>query len=192
MPNEISAIMLQVIEALNKTGIKYAISGSIASSAFGVPRATMDADLIVDIRVADIRNLIGLLEKDFHIEAEIIKNALRYSSSFNIIHFKTSCKVDCYVLKNDEYEQIKFSRRRKENIRADKKTEVWFLSPEDIVLSKLQWFIKSSCISDRQWNDVIGVLKVQGRLLNKKYLQKWSAVLDLRDLLKKAEQASKT
>jgi len=188
MQDEILSVTSRVIETLDKLGIPYVVCGSIASSAFGLPRSTMDADIIVNLTEVQIPELISLLRDDFYIDAGAMRDAIKFQSSFNIIHYQTSCKIDCYILKRQPYEQIKFSRRRREYVLSEKCPMWYFLTPEDSILSKLQWYQISGGVSERQWRDIIGVLEVQGDILERSYLEKWSQQLGLTELLQKAIQ----
>ncbi len=175
-----------VLEALDRLAIPYYIAGSLASSAYGVPRSTMDVDLVVDIRTEHAPLLASLLARGYYVDENMIADAVTHSSSFNVIHLDTMFKVDLYVLTDTRFAQTQFSRRRKEAIRASPDLAAFLCSPEDAVLSKMDWFRKGGGVSERQWNDLVGVLKVQGKKLDVAYLGKWAAELGVSDLLDKA------
>jgi hypothetical protein len=100
-------------------------------------------------------------------------------------------KIDIFVAKNAPYDTEAFRRRRKDTLDEEQKTaEFYLVSPEDIILNKLEWFRLGGGISDRQWNDVLGVLKIQNNSLDDNYLKYWASELKLEDLLKKAVQDS--
>jgi len=178
-----------VAEAFEKLGVLYYIGGSIASSAYGMPRATMDVDMVSVLKPEHVRPLVQLLQSAYYIDENMILDAIKRQSSFNIIHLETMLKIDVFISKNAPYDIETLKRRRKDTLDEDQATADFYLaSPEDIVLNKLIWIRLSGGISDRQWNDVLGVLKVQENSLDKKYLRHWASELKVEDLLKKAFQ----
>jgi hypothetical protein len=180
-----------VAEAFEKLGILYYIGGSVASSAYGIPRSTMDVDMVSDLKRQHVRTFVKMLESSYYIDENMILEAIERRASFNIIHLETMLKIDIFVAKNAPYDREAFRRRRKDTLDEDQKTvEFYLVSPEDIILNKLEWFRLGGGVSDRQWNDVLGVLKIQKNSLDDKYLKYWASELKLEDLLKKAVQDS--
>jgi hypothetical protein len=185
-PDILSALQ-PVVNALEKFLIPYYIGGSIASSVYGMARATMDIDIIADVKLDHIELLKKELEKSYYIDGDMIKNAIENSSSFNLIHLETSIKIDVFVLKNIPYQKTAFERKVKDIFEDDDlEAEFYFSSPEDIIISKLQWYELGGKVSDRQWLDVVGVIKVQADSLDKNYLRNWTKKLDIFELLKNA------
>lgn len=178
-----------VAEAFEKLGILYYIGGSVASSAYGIPRSTMDVDMVSDLKPEHVRSFVRILEPSYYIDENMILDAIRRCSSFNLIHLETMLKIDVFITKNAPYDIETFKRRRKDTLDEEQKTaEFYLVSPEDIILNKLAWYRLGGGVSDLQWNDVLGVLKVQRDLLDKNYLQYWASELKLKDLLEKAFQ----
>ncbi len=178
-----------VAEAFEKMGILYYIGGSVASSAYGIPRSTMDVDMVSVLKPEHVRPLVKILQSAYYIDENMIFNAIERQSSFNLIHLETMLKIDVFISKNTPYDIETLRRRRKDTLDEEQVTaEFYLVSPEDIVLNKLIWFRLGEGVSDRQWNDVLGVLKVQENSLNKKYLNHWASELKVEDLLKKAFQ----
>jgi hypothetical protein len=129
------------------------------------------------------------MNTDFYVDADMIRDAITRRASFNVIHLKTMFKADIFVLKPDEWSNKEFSRARIEQFDTpDGKVSVNFASPEDTLLHKLVWYRLGNQVSDRQWGDVLGVLKVQGRLLDQAYLDHWAQKLNVADLLERAKQ----
>ena len=95
-------------------------------------------------------------------------------------------KIDIFILKPTSYDQEAFQRRRKDTLDEEQGLEFYLASPEDIILSKLEWYRMGGGVSERQWNDVLGVLKVQQGNLDITYLQRWAKELGLADLLTQA------
>ena len=176
-----------IIQAFENLSINYYIGGSIASSLYGIARATMDVDMVADIKNSQILPLKVLLQKNYYIDEQMIADAVRRKSSFNLIHLETMIKIDIFIPKEDQYQQNTIKRRIKDTLEeGDRAVEFYFSSPEDVIINKLQWYEMGQRISERQWLDVVGVIKVQGDSLDKEYLLNWSRRLNLAELLEKA------
>jgi hypothetical protein len=175
-----------VIQAFEKMSIPYYIGGSIASSVYGMARATLDVDIVADLKVDHIAPLKQFLEHQYYIDEDMIAEAIRTNSSFNLIHLETMIKIDVFIHENEPYQNEALQRKRKDTLEDNGKIQFYFSSPEDIIIHKLQWYKMGGLVSERQWLDVIGVIKVQGDLLDKKYLAGWSRKLGLSSLLKDA------
>lgn len=178
--------LVPVIFAFDKIGIRYYIGGSISSSIHGIPRTTMDIDIIADIKQEHVEVLYLSLEPGYYIDKDIIREAIKHNSSFNIIHFDSMMKIDIFILKQREFDREAF-KRKKLDVQdiGSTRFEYFISSPEDIILSKLEWFKMGGEVSERQWRDIIGVLKVQDNNLDMEYLQKWIDRLHLTDLWKR-------
>lgn len=175
-----------VIQAFEKLFIPYYIGGSIASSVYGMARATLDVDIIADLKINHIAYLNQILEHQYYIDEDMIADAIRTSSSFNLIHLETMIKIDVFIHKEDSYAEMALRRKRQDTFEELANVEFYFSSPEDIIIAKLQWYKIGGFVSERQWLDTIGVIKVQGDLLDKKYLKSWSQKLGLSSLMQKA------
>ncbi len=184
---EILQAIQPVITALNELSIPYYIGGSIASSMYGIARATMDVDMVADIKPCHVSTLKQLLEKDYYVDENMIMDAMRRSSSFNLIHLETMIKIDIFFQKADSYSEQALNRKRKDVlVEYDDASEFFFSSAEDVIINKLKWFEMTERMSERQWLDVIGVLKVQNTKIDIEYLKYWCAKLDLVSLLEAA------
>jgi hypothetical protein len=176
-----------VIDALDALGIPYQIVGSVASSAYGIARSTLDVDLTADMSDRQVRPLFERLQSAYYIDEDRIRDAAERRSSFNAIHLESMVKIDVFIVKSEAYDQAAFARRRTENLGEDMTPRLLSIaSPEDVILYKLDWYRAGGCISERQWNDVLGVLKVQHVSLDIEYMHKWAAALNLTDLLLRA------
>ena len=114
----------------------------------------------------------------------MIKEAIDRLSSFNIIHLETAMKIDVFIQERDSYQNSTSNRKQKDTlVENDKSSEFYFSSPEDIILNKLKWYENGNRVSERQWLDVLGVIKVQGNSLDKDYLINWAQKLDIYNLL---------
>jgi len=175
-----------VIQAFEKLSIPYYIGGSIASSVYGMARATLDVDIVADLKVDHIAPLKQFLEHQYYTDEDMIADAIHTNSSFNLIHLETMIKIDVFIHQDQPYPLEALQRIRKDTFEDTANVEFYFSSPEDIIISKLQWYKLGGFVSERQWLDVIGVIKVQGDSLDTKYLARWSKKLGLFSLLQKA------
>jgi hypothetical protein len=178
------SVTMKVIKVLEECEINYLIGGSLGSSIYGIPRATLDADLVTELDRTKVEQLVEKLKDEFYIDAGMIHKAIQDQSCFNLIHLETMFKVDIFILKNDPYAQEEFSRRRPEII-AETGQMIQVASPEDIILTKLVWYKNGGFVADRQYQDAKGVLLVQEVLLDHDYLTHWAKVLGVDDLLGK-------
>jgi hypothetical protein len=183
---DIIEVALKVIKVFEKLGIPYHIGGSLASSAFGTARSTLDVDIVADIKPGQAFDISENLKEEFYVDSDMILDAIQKQSSFNLIHLDTVFKVDIFPLKHDPYNQQAFSRRFQKALSEDASRQLFFATPEDIILHKLTWYKAGEEVSDRQWNDVLGVMKVQGDQLDMVYLDRWAKELSVSELLKKA------
>lgn len=185
LPDPIS-VTFRVVDALEALGVVYLIGGSLASSVHGVLRATMDADIVADVRFEHAEPLASALRDAFYVDVEAIRDAVRHQGSFNVIHLETMFKVDVFTFKGRLFEESQVRRRVAQVVAADPERTAYVASAEDTVLSKLEWYRSGGEMSDRQWRDVVDVLKVQGDRLDHGYLRHWADVLKVEDLLERA------
>jgi hypothetical protein len=185
---DIIEIALGVVRIFEALGIEYYIGGSLASSAFGIARSTMDIDIAADIRQGQASVLEERLQTHFYVDREMIERAIREKSSFNIVHLETMFKIDIFVVSDEPYDKQAMARRLRKDLTADGANQADLSSPEDIILRKLLWYQSGGKISDRQWDDVLGVMRVQGEQLDAAYLELWAKRLSIFDLLQKAFQ----
>lgn len=177
------SVALRVVSALDRIGIPYLVGGSIASSVHGRPRTTQDVDIVAQVLGKHVAPLVAELERDFYVDADMIRDAVLRRASFNVVHLETMLKVDVFVFSGDELASEEMKRRVAVPLRD---MTVWFASAEDIVIQKLDWFRKGEGISERQWRDVIGVLAVQGPAFDLEYARRWAARLGLTEMLERA------
>jgi hypothetical protein len=177
---------LRVVEALESLGISYFIGGSFASAVHGVLRATLDADLVADLRLEHAEPLARALADAFYVDADAIRDAVRHRNSFNVVHLETMFKVDVFVLKDRPFDQSELARRSTQVIASDPERTAYVASAEDTILAKLEWYRMGGEISERQWGDVLGVLKAQSDRLDHDYLRHWATELQVLDLFNRA------
>jgi hypothetical protein len=185
MQGETTRITLLVAQTLERIGVPYAVGGSLASSLHGIMRSTLDVDILADMKFEHIQPLVTALSSEFYADDEMMRDAIEHHSSFNLIHYETAFKVDIFIRKTRAFDRMQLERRRSAIIATDPEQSVYVVSPEDIILAKLEWFRMGGEVSDRQWGDVMGVLKTRGGDLDRDYLRKWGGELKVGDLLER-------
>jgi hypothetical protein len=179
--------LVPVIQVFEESEIPYYIGGSLASSVHGIARATIDVDLVAGIERHHIGILMTRLQKGYYIDEVMVAEAVEHGSSFNVIHLETSIKIDVFIQPDELYSRTAMDRRQADTLSEDQTSpRVFICSTEDIILHKLKWYEAGGRASERQWLDVLGVIKVQGDLLDKEYLKLWSKELGVFELLMKA------
>lgn len=185
--SEIVLALVPAVEALERLSIPYCIGGSVASSAQGIARATADIDLVADLQLSHIADLVAALSELYYVDEDMARDDVCRRGAFNIVHLATMLKLDIFALGPREYDRVSFQRRYADALEEGTATRKFMLlAPEDVVLSKLDWYRKGGEISQRQWNDVAGVLKVQRGRLDLAYLHRWAAELGIGALLVQA------
>jgi hypothetical protein len=190
MANEPVEATMLVIHALDQLDVPYVIGGSLASAVHGVVRATMDTDIVADLHMEHAQPLADALSGIFYADAEMIKDAIEHHSSFNLIHLATMFKVDVFIPKGREFDQLQIRRRTSQTISTDPEETAFVATAEDTILAKLEWYRMGGEVSDRQWRDILGILKVQAENLDLAYLRTWAGNLGVSDLLERALKQS--
>lgn len=183
--DDIIAITLQIAGTCERLGIRYLVGGSLASSLHGIPRATQDVDLVMSIRQADVAGLVRALRDDFYLDEDAIREAIDRQTSFNLVHLGSYFKADVFVARDDEPSRLQMDRSRRYPLGRPVR-ELVVASPEDVVAQKLHWFALGDRVSERQWLDAIGVLKVLGPRLDLAYLRRIAEMRGVEALLREA------
>ena len=178
--------LLQVLDALDRLGIRHHLGGSYASSVHGVPRQTRDADLVVDLHSQAVPLLADALRSTFYLDEERMQQAVARRSSVNLIHLATGFKIDLFVKGDRPFDESELGRSRLADLPGVHGRQAPVKSAEDTILRKLAWFAEGGGTSERQWLDVLGILKVQRGALDQEYLARWSRELGVRELLERA------
>ena len=141
---------------LESVGIAFMLTGSLAMSYYGQPRMTRDIDLVVQIAPDQTDLLVSTFKEHYYIDRVAVGKAIAQRSIFNIIHNDTILKLDCIILKDNQYRQEEFARRRRITL-GDFQT--WIVSREDLILSKIYWARDSR--SELQFRDVKNLLTAE-------------------------------
>ena len=178
MPQQ--ALLTRVVEALEAAGIAYMLSGSLASSLQGEPRATHDIDLVIDVPAGSSAMLIAALSApDLYLDERAVDEAARRRTMFNLVDSSSGDKVDFWLLTEDAYDAARFARRRHVEVMG---RDLVVSAPEDTILMKLRWSRESGG-SEKQRLDALRVYEVQAGALDHEYLDLWATRLEIADLL---------
>ena len=182
---EALAPLVAVLDALDAT---YYVGGSIASALHGVPRTSVDVDLVVALRDDHVSSLVRALERDYYLDEARIRDAVQRRRFFNVIHLATMLKVDIFVAKERPFDAEALRRASPQEVSVGSGDAFRVASAEDILLAKLEWYRAGGETSERQWTDVLGLLRVQEDRLDRAYARHWASVLGVLDLLERAEE----
>ena len=179
MQNEPIEVTIRVTQVLEKLNIPYLIGGSLASTLYGMVRTTQDSDIVAEMQPEHLQLFVSALQGDFYVDSEMIADSIQHHSSFNIIHRESMFKVDVFIPRPRPFLQSQLARVRKQTFLFDQEVSAKFSSPEDTILAKLEWYRLGSEVSERQWRDILGVLKTRTGELDLVYLRKWADELNL-------------
>ena len=168
----------KLIQELNRQQIPYMLSGSISSSLHGRPRATRDVDIVIAPTEEQLLNFARTLAATHYVSLDAVRNAFAHTSTFNVIDNQSAWKADFIIRKDRAFSREEFQRRRQVNL---VRLDVWVTSPEDTILTKLEWAKDSQ--SEQQLRDVLGVAIVQWHHLDMDYLKYWAGELHIQSSL---------
>jgi hypothetical protein len=146
---------------------------------------TNDIDIVVDLPAGRVPEFCEVPGSAFYADADMVSRAVAAGRSFNLIHLASAYKFDLFPAGNDTFSRSELARREfmADRVAGLESIEILVASPEDTILAKLVWFRKGGEISDRQWSDILGIIKVRSDRLDREYLKKWAGVLGVSDLL---------
>jgi hypothetical protein len=175
-------LLRAVVEILDDLGVPYALGGSMASSFIGEPRSTVDVDVAIRLEAELVEDLLRRARASFYLPEEAARRAIEAHESFNLLDTETAMKVDLFVVGDSLLDRMQIERRIQVQVPGFP-VALWVTSPEDQVLRKLAWFRSGGSVSDRQWRDVVGILRVQAPTIDVAYVQRTALEVGLdRDL----------
>lgn len=187
MTSDAIRALTELARVLEELGIAYAIGGSLASGSWGEPRTTHDIDLIVALTGSDVEPLVERLAGRFHLDPEAISAGVRSGRAFNLIDLELHQKLDVFPAQDDPLDRAQLERAVRVALEEGGRTFP-LTSPELVVLRKLDWFRRGGQVSERQWRDVLAVLRVQGDRLDRTLMDDLAAGSDLTELLRRARE----
>jgi predicted nucleotidyltransferase len=169
------ALLRTIVAKLEAFGIPHMVVGSFASSAHGEPRTTRDLDLVIDPSSEQLERFLEALDLDrYYVDPDVARDALRRRSMFNIVEMATAWKLDLIIRKARPFSIQELQRRQVTQILG---VGVATATAEDVIIAKLEWAKQGA--SDRQLEDVAGILRVRGSDLDVGYIEHWVSELDL-------------
>ncbi|HSH76181.1 MAG TPA: hypothetical protein VLA09_10900, partial [Longimicrobiales bacterium] len=168
------AIAVSFTGLLERLDIRYLVGGSVASSVHGEPRSTNDIDIVADLRPERLDAFVEALSTEYYVSRTAAREAVRLGASFNVIHVGAAVKVDVFVAGRDPFNEERLKRRQLIEISDDPPASIYVDTAEHSVLRKLEWFRRGGEVSDRQWRDVVAILRLQGESLDRTHLATWA------------------
>ena len=168
--------------------ISYYVGGSIASTAYSLPRSTFNIDIAADIQPAHVAPFVAMLETEYYIERSDVLDALlgrEREALFNITHYATGINIAIFVTAGRPFDEARYQRAQ-DHVFPGMSEPIKLASPEDVILNKLVWYRQDGIESQKQWRDVGSIVRVQAQALDLHYLRQWSALLDVATLLEAA------
>ncbi len=181
MSEELEVLKIVTLR-LKEADINYMVSGSIAANYYTIPRMTRDIDVVIELKQGDIDKFVVLFEGDFYIDRGMVANEVSRQGMFNLIYNRYVIKIDFIVKKSSAYQNAAFSRRKQVLI---EQSPIWFVSAEDLVISKLLWAKDSH--SEMQLKDVGNLMEAVDNL-DLKYIDNWVRELGLEQIYKEVTQ----
>ena len=189
--DEILDITLFIARVYERLDVPYLVGGSLASSLHGIPRATQDVDIVARMSAEHVPPFVESVRGAFYFDEDAIREAIDRHRSFNVVHLGSYFKADIFIAKDDEASQLQMSRRQRFDLGGPGVRHLDVASPEDVVAQKLAWYRLGDGVSDRQWSDALGVLKVGAGRLDFAYLERVARLLGVEDLLERARSEAR-
>lgn len=180
------AVAIHVSGILARLGVRYVLGGSLASVAFGEPRATLDVDIAADLANEHVPAFVAAVQPEFYVDEPWVAEEVRRRGSFQLVHRTSMIRVDVFVPEWTGLHLWKWQHRRPIELGVTQRAVVDVTGPEGIVIQKLLWFREGGGVSDRQWRDVLGVLKSQRQSLDLEGMRQQAEACRVADLLREA------
>lgn len=173
-------VLALVGKPLVDSGLRWLVGGSVASSFHGVPRSTLDVDLVVEIPESAVDKLAREWSPCFLVDSDMIRDAIRRGATCNLIHLESALKVDLFLGVDDPWIRQELQNPDLVPMRIGKsELIVPFARAEDVLLHKLRWFLDGGSQSDRQWGDVLGIVRARGEDLDRAHMERWAIHLKI-------------
>ncbi len=176
--------IVPMVEVFTGSEITYYMQGTVANSLYGMQRAAFDVHLVADLCIEHVDALLKQLTSVYAIDEKMLREAIATRTAFDMIHIASLVKVRISLTQNNDYQQSILQKLQK-HILLENGFTVSVASSEDIILTQLLEYQANREFADDQWNEILGVLKVQGSTLDFAYLNRWASGLRLSDLLKR-------
>jgi hypothetical protein len=167
-------LLADCLRRLNRSGVTYYLTGSMASNYWGIPRTTHDLDFVIQLPPSAVLKIVQEFSGDFYIEEAAVRAAYQPPHQFNAIDTRSALKVDFWLPKPEPFDKEMLRRRVSVTLFGE---PAWIATAEDVILHKLIWNRISP--SDRQLGDAAGMVAVQAGALDKNYLKHWAQELKL-------------
>lgn len=172
-------LLRKVVGSLEAVGLRYLVTGSMATSLYGEPRFTNDIDIVVDLPRDRIEELLRQFPvEEFYLSEESVRRAVERRTQFNVIHPRSGLKVDLMIAADDPFDKSRFTRARRLHPAPD--YQATFAAPEDVVLKKMEYYRDGG--SDKHLRDIAGVLQVGGSEIDRDYLSDWAERLGVSEI----------
>lgn len=176
--------VVEIGGVLDSLDIAWVLGGSLASSIVGEPRSTMDIDIAVQMSADRVADFVAAVQGGYYVDESMVTDAVTRCSSFNLIHSSTGMKIDLFALGDGVLDARQLARR--ELVVVEEGVSIWVGAADDQVLRKLRWFRMGGEVSERQWRDVVAILRVQGTRISAPDLLDAARPLGLADLVERA------
>jgi len=179
----IPAALLPIARVFQQLQIAYYVGGSIASTAYSLPRSTYDIDIAAALQPRHVAPFVAALAADYYIDRGAVLDAIaRAEASFNITHHATGINIDIFATADRPFDRSRY-RRAQEHLLPGATEPIKLASPEDMVLNKLLWYWQDAIEREKQWRDAQAIIRVQGPTLDQRYLSEWATALKISALL---------
>ncbi len=169
-----------------RLGVPYVLAGGVAAIVYGEPRSTLDVDFAVHMGIEQARRLPTVAAESFLVAPDSALDAARNSTMFTMVHAASFMKIDVHVVPRSGVHKAEIERGRWQRLGPGYPDEIRIVTPEDLVLQKLRWYLDAGGVSEKQWRDVLGILKTRGHSLDFEYLRAWLAILGVADVFERA------
>ncbi len=178
---EHSELLRYVVAAIERLGLSYMVTGSVATIFFGEPRFTNDIDIVIDLGTEQIAEFCRAFPApDFYLSEEAVRVAVQQQAQFNIIHPSSGLKIDVIIPQDTPFNRCRFARA--ERFRPAEDYEASFASAEDVIIKKMEYYREGG--SEKHLRDISGVLKISGSKVDRDYITDWAVKLGLESIWK--------